>query len=88
MTTRGEEIERQYQEAEGDDFKVYSMGLFHSSVCSSLGEEETVRRMQSLPSGTIAGYSLAEDKAFETGEPNPCPCNVGPETHTHYLFEA
>ena len=83
---RGEAIEQAYQKAEGDDFKVYSMGLLYSSVCSSLGDVQTVQRMKSLPSGTTGGYSLAEEEVFATGEANPCPCNKRPETHQHYLF--
>jgi hypothetical protein len=98
MTTRGEEIERQYQEAEGDDFKVYRTTLMYSAVCSSLGDEETVRRMQSLPSGTTQGYALAEMHTPGSApfapvvaggsEPNPWPCDKWPDTHKHYLFEA
>lgn len=83
----GEKIEQAYQKAEGDDFEVYRMGLCYSSVCSSLGDEETVRRMQSLPAGTTHGYQLSKKENFTTGETNSYPCEQRPKTHKHYLFE-
>lgn len=68
------------------DFVVYSYGLVSASVCSSLGPEETARRLnEQYPTGLDHPWMLAEEP-FRTGEPNPCPCNETPETHKHYLF--
>lgn len=79
--------EEEFRDGQEENFKIYAEGLFYSSVCSSLSEGETVRRMQSLPSGTTRGYILSGDKTFASGEPNPTPCNETPKTHKHYLFE-
>ncbi len=84
----GEEIQRDYDAAEGEEFNVYSMGLVYASVCSSLGDDATAKRMQALPSGTTQGHSLAVDATFATGQSNPCPCELKPQTHKHYLFTA
>lgn len=68
------------------DFEVYSNGLIHCSVCSSLSLEETVRRTNlENPTGTSSKWELHNEK-FRTGQPNPCPCNDNPETHKHYLM--
>ena len=69
----------------GNDFVVYSEGLFYASVCSSLPTEEVEKRMKERLCGTHNGWSRSEDK-FADGHDNPCPCNHQPETHKHYLF--
>ncbi len=68
------------------EFVVYSDGIVYQSVCSSLGDEETLQRMQGTVSGTSNGWQFAKEP-FRNGEPNPCPCDQHPETHKHYLFE-
>ena len=69
------------------EFWVYAMGVCYASVCSSLGEAETVGRMNSeRPTGIGHPWRKAR-QAFHRGEPNPCPCNRHPDTHKHYLFE-
>lgn len=69
------------------EFTVYAEGLFYASVCSSLTKEQTQDRMAARPSGTSFGWQLSEDEKFANGQPNPCPCDQQPDTHTHYLFE-
>jgi len=69
------------------DFEAYRIGLDAASVCSSLSQDETVRRMNAdhvLPSPLC--WHLSKDKTFRGGEPNPCPCDRAPETHKHYLM--
>ena len=82
-----EALEQAIKAGEGEDFTIYRQGICMASVCSSLGKEETVSRMASIPSGTTAGWLFCDNETFHTGEPNPCPCNEKPETHKHYLFE-
>ena len=81
-----ERLEQAITAEEGEDFVVYGEGLIYASVCSSLAQDEVVARMHRRLCGTHAGWGLS-DKAFKTGEPNPCPCDNQPETHKHYLFE-
>lgn len=68
------------------DFTIYGLGIVCASVCSSLPREEVERRMAAEETGLDHGWFPSKDKAFRTGQPNPCPCNSHPETHTHYLF--
>lgn len=68
------------------EFDIYSNGLCHCSVCSSLTLEETLNRVNlENPTGTSNKWHLSVDK-FSGGEDNPCACNLSPETHKHYLF--
>jgi hypothetical protein len=67
------------------DFEIYSTGIVYCSVCSSLGLEETLSRVN-LEDPTRAGWELAPEP-FRTGEPNPHPCENHPTTHKHYLFQ-
>ena len=68
-------------------FEAYSVGLVSASACSSLSPEETEKQMNAEhPTGIGSDWTLADDEAFSTGQPNPCPCEISPETHTHYLF--
>lgn len=67
------------------DFEVYSYGLVFASICSTLGVNQTVDRInEELPTGISSGWHLS-DENFATGEPNPHPCNQNPKTHKHYL---
>ncbi len=79
-------VEAAVRNAESDDFVIYASGIVYSSVCSSLGLEATLARMQTIPTGLRSPWALSEDKAFRTGEPNPCPCENQPNTRMHYLF--
>lgn len=67
------------------DFRIYTAGLCCASVCSSLPKKEVGRRMARELTG-VGPWHLSKDKTFSGGEPNPCPCNENPKTHTHYLF--
>lgn len=69
------------------EFDAYSVGPLSASVCSSLGPEETVKRMnEEYPTGIESPWSLAKDTHFKTGQPNPCFCEQNPSTHMHYLL--
>lgn len=82
-----EKLEEAINASESEEFTVYSEGLCFASVCSTLSQEETERRMAQRLCGTTNGWTLA-DGPFETGQPNLTPCNNNPTTHMHYLFEA
>jgi hypothetical protein len=66
---------------------VYSNGIVHCSVCTSIKNRkkltDAVNAMN--PTGIRSRWQIAEDKAFRTGEPNPCPCEQDPR-RKHYLF--
>lgn len=69
------------------DFEAYAVGVVSASVCSVLSIEETARRLnEEWPTGISSDWQPAEDENFATNQPNPCPCDRNPETHTHYLF--
>src|SRR5690348_2284709 len=69
-----------------NDFTVYSNGLWHCSVCTTLSPEEATNRVNLVnPTGTSGKWAITEP-AFNDGTPNPCPCNDWPETHIHILF--
>lgn len=68
-----------------DDFTIYANGICHCSVCTVLTAEEATRRVNLENPTGVGSWQIAE-KGFSTGEPNPCPCDTHPKTHTHYLF--
>ncbi len=67
------------------DFTCYAIGVCCASVCTSLPLEEATARLNAEQPTGIGPWELSGE-SFATGESNPCPCNVEPETHTHYLF--
>lgn len=73
------------------DFQVISYGLVYASVCSSLSEEETTAQLN-LVHPTGAAYTChlrwkpSTDERFPTGQPNPCKCELRPDTHAHRLY--
>lgn len=67
------------------DFDIYRAGLCFASVCSSLPLNEVKARMAAEFTG-VGPWLLSDDAEFANGQPNPCPCENAPETHTHYLF--
>jgi hypothetical protein len=67
---------------------VYSEGLCFASVCTSLDDGELDRRMSARPATATHGWVRSTDPYFAGGQPNPCPCELQPETHRHVLFEA
>jgi len=68
------------------EFIIYSLGIVCMSVCSSLSPEEVEKRAnQESPTGISSRWTITKDK-FIGGEPNPCPCNISPYTHKHYLL--
>ena len=83
-----EKLEAALTREEGADFMVYTEGLCYASVCSSLDQAEVAARMCRRPSGTTGGWTLSDHNKFADGKSNPCPCELHPETHKHYLFAA
>jgi hypothetical protein len=70
------------------DFAVFSEGLCICSVCTSLTVDEMLERVNAEnPTGIESQWEISGDETFKTGEPNPCPCNVNPLSHKHYLLE-
>lgn len=67
-----------------DTLTVYMEGLFYASVCTTLDDAEADAAMARRP-GTR--WERA-DEPFQTGEPNPCPCDTDPETRRHILYAA
>lgn len=67
------------------DFTVYTEGLCYASVCSSLPQAVVEARMRERNTNIESGWKLSKDK-FNSGESNPCACNMNQETHKHYLF--
>jgi hypothetical protein len=67
-----------------DTLTVYMEGLFYASVCTSLDDAEADAAMARRP-GTR--WERA-DEPFETGEPNPCPCDTDPAGRRHILYAA
>lgn len=67
---------------------VYAEGLCFLSACvhNSVSSEDAERfvRMNHV-AGTSNNWKL-HDEPFNTGEPNPCPCDKFPDTRKHYLF--
>ena len=70
------------------DFLIYSRGIVHNSVCSSLTPKETTDRINlEEPTQISSSWKLSKDKFFRGEEQrNPCPCEDFPKTHKHYLF--
>jgi len=72
-----------------EELIVYGLGIIHCSVCTNIKGrkkiEETVNRKS--PTGISSRWRISRDKNFATGETNPCPCNINPKTHKHYLME-
>ena len=81
-----EALEAALKADQDESFTIYAEGLVYASVCSSLGPEDTARRMAAHVCGTEHGWEISEDKTFASGEPNPHPCKQKPTTHKHYLF--
>ena len=69
------------------DFQAYAVGICNASVCSNLTLEETTRQLNREHPTGIGKWELSQEPTFAAGEPQPCPCNLHPETHKHYLFE-
>lgn len=70
------------------DVIVYAEGLCFASVCTSLDDDGVSKAMAARPSGTTGGWTRSADTHFTGGQPNPCPCEVSPESRRHILFEA
>jgi hypothetical protein len=70
------------------DLEVYSNGIVHCSVCTTIkGRRELVRRVNAVnPTGTRHKWAISKDKTFRTGQPNPCQCDNDP-ARQHYLME-
>lgn len=68
---------------------IYSLGICHASVCAPrevTEAEVTAALNESRPTGISSDWEPSPDPAFESGEPNPCPCNDEPTTRLHWLM--
>ena len=73
--------------SEHKDFEIYTVGVCHASICTSLPIGEAVIRANGEhPAGTTTDWKFSEDSNFASGQSNPCPCERNPETHKHYLL--
>ena len=71
------------------EITVYAIGLCSASICASNNatiEEITEKINQDHPTGLDHGWEFAKGESFRQGNSNPCPCNINPDTHKHYLF--
>lgn len=69
------------------DFEAYSVGICCASVCTSLSLREAMRRLNAEhPTGITSKWRPSADETFRGGQKNPCPCDMHPATHRHYLF--
>jgi hypothetical protein len=69
---------------------VYALGLCYASVCTSTSNEDTTAYVNTKhPTGLDHGWEISSDTHFADGphKPNPCPCDVHPDTHRHVLYE-
>lgn len=66
----------------------YAVGIVHLSVCSDSTDREEIlaQANRTHPTGLDHGWAFSDDATFSGGQPNPCPCNAQPDTHTHYLL--
>ncbi len=74
----------EFDASTSDTLIVYMEGLFYASVCTTLDDEQADAVMARRP-GTRWERT---DEPFQTGEPNPCPCDTEPETRRHILYAA
>ena len=68
--------------------RVYGLGLVYCSACAREGmtkEEVEAAVNAKEPTGIHSQWRVSEDKAFSSGEPNPCPCNQV-KGRIHYLL--
>jgi hypothetical protein len=69
------------------EFKVYAVGLVAASVCTSLADDRATAQLNLEHPTGVGPWQRSGDEEFHGGTPNPCPCNVWPDTHRHLLFE-
>lgn len=71
------------------ELEVYSNGLCYCSICTNLDSVAMIENLVNLenPTGTSSRWKISKDPTFNSGDPNPCPCNQKPNTHKHYLLE-
>ena len=68
-------------------FSVYASDIIYANVCTSLSLEKATMMINNVfPTKTGSRWSIAGEN-ISGSEPNPCPCNESPGTHTHYLFK-
>ena len=71
------------------NIEVYAEGLVALSACASAGMapadvEAEVNTF--FPTGLSSPWALSPDPTFKSGQPNPCPCDMG-TGRIHYLFQ-
>jgi hypothetical protein len=68
------------------DFNVYSVGFCYAAVCSNMGVDETLRRLDAEYPADWGVWKPAEEQ-FRPPKGYVCQCDQSPETHKHYLFK-
>ena len=69
------------------DFDIYSLGMVHASLCTTLSNEEATERMNGeFPTGIGSDWQISDDETFADGKEHPCKCEDSPETHRQILF--
>ncbi len=74
---------------ETEEVEVYSNGFCHCSVCTNIEGIALIENAVNAknPTGIKSRWKVSKQIAFDSGQPNPCPCDQKPETHSHYLME-
>ena len=69
--------------------EVYSHGVVHCSICTNIDSISLIENLVNAknPTGIRSRWKVSKQIAFDSGQPNPCPCDQKPETHKHYLME-
>lgn len=70
------------------DVIAYSIGICSASVCvrKGLGRPDIETWMNLFHSTGIGSMWEITDDNFSNGDPNPCSCNIYPDSREHYLL--
>lgn len=71
-----------------EELTVYRNGPVYCSVCTNITSRRRIEELlnQKNPTGISSMWGFSANKNFASGDPNPCPCEKKPTTHTHYLM--
>lgn len=66
---------------------IYAQGPLSMSVCTDYASRKAIVAQANKvnPTGIESGWTIAKDKTFATGEPNPCDCEQQSD-NKHYLL--
>ncbi len=71
-----------------EELEIYANGFVHCSICTSVESIALIENIVNTrnPTGIGSRWKISKNH-FDSGQPNPCPCDQKPETHRHYLME-